>query len=132
VNITEAAKLLTVAAGFDRRQVTEVTATAWAAVLANYPYAECEQAVIEHYRDGKTRGQYLNVSHILDRVEQSMRLRTRDIETDVRAAKARSIVPKSWPDKVPLTAADAERLRAARDADRDTSTQLGIEGGDAA
>ncbi|MGN6199103.1 hypothetical protein [Humibacter sp.] len=127
MNITEAAKLLTVAAGFDRRQVTEVTATAWAAVLANYPYPECERAVIEHYRDSKTRGQYLNVSHILDRVESSLRLRTRDIETDVRAAKARGIVPKTWPDNLPLSAEDAGRLQAARDADRETSEQLGIE-----
>lgn len=127
MNITEAAKLLAVAAGFDRRQVTEVTATAWVAVLADYPYRECEHAVIEHYRDAKTRGQYLNVSHILDRVEASMRLRKRDIETDVRAAKARGLIAKTWPDDRPLTPEDAQRLQVARDADRETSTQLGIE-----
>lgn len=114
MNRTDAAKLLTVAAGFDRRQVTEVTATAWAAALHGYDYSECEKAIIAHHRDPATRGQYLTVGHVLDRVESWGRNRTGDIEADVRSAKARGMVSSDWPDRDPLPESVAERLAAAR------------------
>lgn len=115
---TEAAKLLTVAAGFDRRQVTEVTATAWSAALTGYGYAECEAAVIAHHRDPATRGQYLEVRHILDRVEAHHRARTADVETDVRAAKARGLIAPSHPPREPLPTEVALLLQRARERDR--------------
>ena len=124
---TEAAKLLALAGTLDRRIATREQASAWALVLGNLPYKACEQAVIEHFRDPKTREQYLTTTQILNRVEQEMRLRKRDVEVDVRAAKARGIVTSVWPDDRPLTADLAQQLQEARDADRDTFEQLGIE-----
>jgi len=118
MNISDAAKLLTIAAGFDRRQVTDVTATAWAAALDGHTYAECERAIIAHHRDPATRTTYLNVGHVLDRVEQGMRLNAADVETDVRSAKARGIVPADWPRRKPLDPEAAYRLQAARERDR--------------
>ena len=118
MNTTEAAKLLTVAAGFDRRTVTEVTATAWAAALDGYGYHECEQAIIAHHRDPGTRGQYLTVGHVLDRVEKQARALTADVEADVRSAKARGIIPADWPARDPLTPAAAASLAMARNRDR--------------
>ena len=120
---TDAAKLLTVAAGFDRRQVTEVTATAWAAALTGYEYTECETAIIAHHRDPATRGQYLEVRHILDRVESQHRARTADVETDVRAAKARGLIDASHPAREPLPTEVAIRLQIARENDRKEATR---------
>jgi hypothetical protein len=121
MNISEAAKLLTIASGFDRRQVDELTATAWASALEGHTYAECERAIIAHHRDPATRTTYLTVGHVLDRVEQGMRTSTADVETDVRAARARGIVPADWPRRQPLEPEAAYRLQAARERDRQES-----------
>ncbi|MEW1706966.1 hypothetical protein AB0230_06965 [Microbacterium sp. NPDC089190] len=118
MNTSEAAKLLTVAAGFDRRQVTDVTATAWAAALKGHTYSECERAIIAHHRDPATRTTYLTVGHVLDRVEAGDRTSAADVETDVRAAKARGIIVQDWPRREPLTPEAAYKLRAARERDR--------------
>lgn len=131
MNVTEAAKLLTVAAGFDRRQVTELTATAWAAALDGYRYVECERAVIEHHRDPATRTTYLTVGHVLDRVEHAARAGAADVETDVRAAKARGIIAADWPRREPLPPDAAYKLAAARDRDRQEAARYGeLEAGD--
>lgn len=118
MNVAEAAKILTVAAGFDRRQVTEVTATAWAAALQGYGYTECEAAIIAHHRDPATRGAYLEVKHLLDRLEAQHRARTVDVETDVRAAKARGLLDASHPPREPLPTEVALLLQIARERDR--------------
>ncbi|MEX8058597.1 hypothetical protein [Microbacterium sp. 16-032] len=124
MNTSDAAKLLTVAAGFDRRQVTEVTATAWAAALDGHTYAECERAIIAHHRDPATRTTYLTVGHVLDRVEAGDRTSTADVEADVRSAKARGIIPADWPRRRELTPEAAYRLAQAREHDRQESIRL--------
>lgn len=118
MNTSDAAKLLTIASGFDRRQVDALTATAWAAALDGHTFAECEKAIIEHHRDPATRTTYLTVGHVLDRVEAGARISTADIETDVRSAKARGIIPQDWPRREPLTPEAAYKLRTARERDR--------------
>lgn len=118
MNKTEAAKLLAVASGFDRRHVDELSATAWAAALHGHSYAECERAIIAHHRDPATRATYLTVGHVLDRVEAAARVRTSDVEADVRSAKARGLIPAEWPRNRPLFAEVAEQLAAARERDR--------------
>lgn len=125
MNKTDAAKVLAVASGFDRRQVDELTATAWAAALDGYTYSECEKAVIAHHRDPLTRTSYLTVAHVLDRVEAGRRMRTADVEADVRSAKARGILGADWPARKPLTEEDAARLARARERDRQEAIRLG-------
>lgn len=125
MNKTEAAKLLTVASGFDRRQVDELTAHAWASALDGHTYAACERAIVDHHRDPLTRTTYLTVGHVLDRVELGARTSTAEIETDVRSAKARGIIPADWPRREPLTPQDAYRLSAARERDRAEAVRLG-------
>lgn len=129
MNDLEAAKLLTIAAGFDRRQVTEMTARAWAAALSDQSYSDCERAVIEHYRDADTRREYLSVGHVLDRVEQWQRASRKQIEDDVRSAKARGLIDRDWPARDRLPADVAQALADARTRDADTSRQLSIAGG---
>lgn len=122
---TDAGKLLTVAAGFDRRQVTEVTATAWALALNGYEYADCERAIIEHHRDPATRRDYLTVGHVLDRVEAYARGKVSDVEADVRSAKARGLIDRDWPKREPLPGDVAARLSIARQRDLEESRRLG-------
>lgn len=123
MNISEAARLLTIASGFDRRQVDELSATAWASALDGYTYAECERAIIAHHRDPTTRTAYFTVGHLLDRVEQGLRLNAADIETDVRSAKARGIVSADWPARQPLDPEAARQLQTARDRDREDAAR---------
>ncbi|HEX6682129.1 MAG TPA: hypothetical protein VF062_05015 [Candidatus Limnocylindrales bacterium] len=46
----EASQVLAIAAGFDNRKPDPVTARTWAAALDGYRLADCEQAIIQHYR----------------------------------------------------------------------------------
>ncbi|WP_402843735.1 hypothetical protein [Microbacterium sp. GXS0129] len=114
MNRTEAAKALAVASGFDRRQVDELTATAWAAALDGYHYPEVEAAIIAHHRDPATRHEYLTVAHVLDRVESINRARFADVEADVRVAKALGFIRRDWPAREPLPVEAAGRLSAHR------------------
>lgn len=125
MNKTDAAKLLAVASGFDRRQVDELTAAAWAMALDGYGYVECEKAIVEHHRDPKTRTSYLTVGHVLDRVETGRRMRSSDVEADVRSAKARGLIDGEWPARKPLPQETAERLARARERDRQEAIRLG-------
>lgn len=115
MNDVEAATLLAIAAGFDRRIVTEVTARAWSLALEDRSFAECERAVIAHFKDPATRGDYLTVGHILDRLDAEQRLSANAIAADVRSAKARGMVGSDWPAKDKLPDAVMSRLREARE-----------------
>lgn len=46
--------LLTVAASFDRRTITDEDATAWAAALPEVDFAQARDAVVGHYRDERS------------------------------------------------------------------------------
>lgn len=124
MNKTDAAKLLAVASGFDRRQVDELTAAAWASALDGYSYSECERAIVAHHRDPATRLQYLTVGLVLDRLEQNQRTRRTDVEADVRSAKARRLIDENWPAREPLPTEAAYKLAAARERDRLEAVRL--------
>jgi len=49
MNRAEAATLLAITASFDRRTVGDADVIAWAAALELFPFAECRDAVVEHY-----------------------------------------------------------------------------------
>lgn len=125
MNRSEAAKLLTVASGFDRRQVDELTATAWASALDGYSYAQAETAIIEHFKDVETRRDYLTIGHVLDRLERTDRTRRHEIADDVRSAKARGLVEREWPNSHRLPADVLSRLRELREAERSELKALG-------
>jgi hypothetical protein len=50
MTLTEAAKILTLAAAYDRRTLGDEDVRAWHAVLEHVAYPDARQAVIEHYR----------------------------------------------------------------------------------
>lgn len=127
MNKIEMATALTIAGGFDNRRVDDITVAAWMEVLGGYDLATVKQAILEHHRDPATRHAYLTVGHVLDRVERIKRLRSLDVEADVRSAKARGLVSKDWPDRDQLPADVMQRLVEAREADRVQAARYEIE-----
>jgi hypothetical protein len=123
MNKLEAAKLLTIAAGFDNRNVDDVNTTAWHAALSGLSFADAQRAVIEH-QTGPRRHEYLTVAHVFDTVQAMNRASRDQIETDVRSAKARGIVDARWPATDALSAEAALRLRQARAADQVAAAEL--------
>lgn len=46
----EAQMLLGIAASFDNRKPSEEAAVSWSHALGDYPFVDCRDAVVEHYR----------------------------------------------------------------------------------
>lgn len=113
MNLTDTAKLLAVASGFDNRNPDKVAVTAWQAVLSEYTLEECLEAVMGHYRDSTTRHSYLTIAHILDRVEKITRSREQ-VAADVRSAKARGLLDAKWSAGAELPPDVAQKLADAR------------------
>jgi hypothetical protein len=100
----DAARLLALAAAFDRRTVGEEDAVAWADVLADLDAEDCAKAIRDHYRDQTA---WIMPAHIRTAVRRARAERiTRDPEP----------VPDADPDDVPayLAALRAGRRRQAR------------------
>lgn len=130
MNKTQVAQLLTVASGFDRRQVDELTVTAWHQVpeIAGANYDTAVKVVIAHQTSPQA-GEYFTVRHLVAGLRKSARSTVEAIEADVRSAKARGLVEQDWPRRQPLTADIAEKLTAARNRERDeTRRYLEVEG----
>lgn len=114
MNKFETAQLLTVASGFDRFvRADELTTTAWQMVLKRVPYKLAEAAVLAHY-SGPDATRQLMPFHVLSAVEKEARLSKALIEEDVRSAKARGLVPQSWPADELLDEEVRQRLFALR------------------
>jgi hypothetical protein len=115
MNKTEIAQMLTIASGFDRRQVDTVTVEAWALVadIAAMDYQTGVAAVVAH-QTGARAGEYLQVHHIVDYAKQSHRDSAPEVEADVRSARARRLVEPTWPVTEPLPAEIASQLLAVR------------------
>ncbi len=124
MNKTEVAQLLTVASGFDRRQVDELTVTAWHQVpeIAAANYDDAVKVVVAH-QTAPEAAEYFTVRHLVAGMRKAKR--TADIEADVRSAKARGIISESWPKRMPLNFPDAEKLAELRERDRQEAARLG-------
>lgn len=118
MNKTETAQLLTIASGFDRRQVDAMTVEAWHAIIGDYTFTEAQKALLDHYRDAETRHKYMGVADILDRLELFKRRRKSDALADNRSARARGIIDDDYPWNQPLTDDLAAQLAEARERDR--------------
>lgn len=119
MNKHEIGMLLGLASGFDRRVVDPLTIEAWASVpeLAKASYSAAKVAVIAH-QTGVKRHEYLTIGHIVDALRIDGRNSQRAIEEDVRSAKARGMVEKSWPDRQILPEDTRQGLFTLRDTER--------------
>lgn len=125
MNKLEAAKLLMLASGFDRwMRADDLTSTVWGKALCDVPYKLAEEAVVAHY-SGETAHKQLMPADIIKATEHAARLTRGQVEADVRSAKARGLVEKSWPDRQLLPEEVRVRLAAAREVDRAELLALG-------
>lgn len=107
MNKTEVAKLLTIASMIDNRTVAPETVEAWHMTLGRHDFNICKEAMALHFRESE---EYLMPVHITKNLP---RVRMK-INQDVRAAIARGIVGRDWPDDQMLTPDAAEELQQAR------------------
>lgn len=129
---SEVADLLSLSVELDRyataEKMTREKVVAWAAVLASeaptMTFDEAQAATIRYYGNA---GESLTVFALIDAWKQDRRMLPHQIAADVRSAKARGLIGSHDP-RVPLPADVAERLAAARAADRD-SAPVELDGG---
>jgi hypothetical protein len=122
MNKQQIAQLLTIASGFDKRQVDSVTVEAWALVpgVRDADYDDAVAAVIAHVT-GPERKEYLTVGHVVAATQQSSRQTKELIAADVRSAKARRMIGSDWPENRPVTSEVRHRLAVVRDAARENA-----------
>lgn len=117
---TELAQLLSIIRAYDGRQpIGDLTLEAWYAIadIAAAPYAAALDVVTTWFATPGTG--YFDTRQLVAGLRQAARTTTADIETDVRAAKARGIIPDTHPRRQPLNPSEAIALAAARQRDRD-------------
>src|SRR5690554_3679670 len=102
MNKTEVAQLLTIISGFDRREVDTITVESWSLsqAIQDADYNDAVAAAVSHYT-GKDRLRYLAIGDITDACAVSSRQTKELIAADVRSARARRLVPASWPESTP-------------------------------
>ena len=125
MNKVEIAQLLTVASGFDRRQVDTVTVEAWALVpgIRDADYEDALAALISHVT-GPNAKEYLTVNHIVGATQVSSRQTKELVAADVRSARARGLIAKTWPETQPVSDEVRMRLAVARDEARQIALAL--------
>lgn len=116
---SEIAQLLTIASGFDRRDVDDVTIESWSMVpeLIAADYEAATAAVIAH-QTGPRRGEYLTIGHIVDALRVTGRSASASVEADVRSAKARKMIDPEWPARQQLPPDVMDALTTLRDGER--------------
>lgn len=129
MQLAEVGKLLAIIRSFDNRKLDEATAQAWKIMLdKHFPDAtlqEAQEVVLDWFG---TENPYFEVRHLLDGIRRKRRRFGRQVEVDVRSAKARGLVAKSWPDRKPLLPETAQALTEARARDRAEAEQHAVEG----
>lgn len=113
MNKVEVGQLLTLASGFDRREVDRVTVEAWFLVLEGYDYETCKAGVVAH-QTGPDKDQYMKVGHITEYSDFVNRKTASQIRTDVISARARGLVGTDWPVNRELPEAAKSKLSDAR------------------
>jgi hypothetical protein len=109
VTTATAARLLALAASFDNRTVSEITAQAWADALHDLEPDECAHAIRSHFRESDV---YLMPVHIRQRVKAR-----REILARAKPVADHNAIPDADPDDVPayLAAVRTSRFRASHE-----------------
>lgn len=115
MNKPEVGKLLLLASGFDRRIVDELTVSSWFSVPAIQAanYDDAAQAVIAH-QTGPSKDKYLTVGLVCDYITGLNRQSAEAIAADVRSARNRGLVAKTWDERKSIPAEAHSRLTALR------------------
>lgn len=99
MELVEVGKLLTIISSFDNRRLEESTALAWKMMIdREVPDAELDDAQEVVFDWFAKENPYFEVRHLVSGLKQRMRVNGLQIEADVRSAKARGLVDKTWPE----------------------------------
>lgn len=98
MNLTETAKLLTVASTIDNRTVAEETVVAWHKVVGHLDYGTAQEAVLRHFGEST---EYLLPRHVK---VQASRIR------DERERAERVARPAIGPQQITLDRAEFDRI----------------------
>ena len=134
MNLAETDQLLTVIHNIDRRLIDDATVLVWQEILGDLHFADCVQAITEHFRESTA---YLMPAHIVAGARTIERQRIRDAnhakmlaavpETDNRplsdrsqeirdfVAGIRSILPPGDPDSLSYGGGHWRRVKEARE-----------------
>ena len=107
MNAKEAGQLLAILSAIDNREVDTTKAQGWAWALSDVPYSRGVEAAQRAIRAGV---RYIDVQAIRAQLKEMQP----QLESDVRSAKARGIIPESWDKHQPLTHELEEQLRTIR------------------
>ncbi|MEV8339236.1 hypothetical protein [Leucobacter sp. NPDC077196] len=129
MQLKEVGQLLTIISSFDNRKLDESTAVSWKLMIdRHFPDAslvEAQEVVLDWFG---TANPYFEVRHLIDGLKRARRRFSREIENDVRAAKARGLIGRDWPARKVLPVEVEQRLSGARARDREVAAQYAIEG----
>lgn len=117
--------LLLFASGLDRFvDVNDVTTDAWLRVLSDYDvtYEQAEKACIDHYT-GPDGSRPFTVAHVVAQITANDRTATAAIAADVRSAKARGLIAKSWPERDRLPDGPRAELFRLRELERGAAAE---------
>lgn len=115
MNAQEVAKFLAVASGFDNRRVDDLMVKAWSLVPeVRQATPDDALAIMVAHFGGSAHRDYFTVGVFAEAWRRMHRANPRDIESDVRSAKARGIAPADWPPTKMLPPDWAAQLREAR------------------
>lgn len=125
MNQQQVGLLLALASGFDNRKPSELQTAAWFEALRHVEFEEAKTVVIAHYT-GESHRDYLTVGIVLDKVRELGRTNLKQVVVDVRAAKARGLLAKTWPSSEPLPRDVSVALAAMREQDRITASRYEV------
>ena len=120
----EIGHLLLLASGLDRFvTVNDVTTDAWLRAMqgVDVNLEQAKQACVNHYT-GPEAGRQFTVAHVVALVAADNRSTAYAIEADVRSAKARGLIDKSWPSRNLLPPDIRDALFTLREFERRAAT----------
>lgn len=131
MNLKEVGMVLARISNYDNRKLDASVAKDWQLMLdrALHGRGSVEDAfdvVMEWFMESGRP--YFMVAHLIDGMRDRLRLTPKAITDDVRAAKSRGLVEKSWPRDEPLRVDVQDRLLAARAEARELAMQHEVEG----
>ncbi|MFC5930877.1 hypothetical protein [Cryobacterium melibiosiphilum] len=112
--------------------VNDVTTDAWLRALQDVDVnlEQAKQACVNHYT-GPDAGRQFTVAHVVALVTVDNRSNLNAIEADVRSAKARGLIEKSWPSRNLLPPDIRDALFTLREFERRAATdRLALDEGD--
>lgn len=124
MELQEVGMVLARVANFDNRRLDPAVARDWKVVLDRQLHGrgtieDAMEVVLDHF--AQPDPPYFTVGLLVDGLRERLRLTPKAISDDVRSAKARGLLPAGHDPRVPLPVEVAERLAAARAADREST-----------